>query len=107
MKTKTRNRVCGLVALAAVGMAGAAFCTNTTVKIETTMSVPRCTAVENGVQCPHQAEEGGQYCWRHRGFVKEMNDAWEKTKKWSSDTWKKTKESSSNAWDKATSGSSK
>jgi len=80
-------------------------------KPEKTMQVARCQAVdEKGVQCKYSADAGKEYCWRHRGFVKSMNDAandtskgasksWESTKQWSTNAWQKTKAGAQSAWD--------
>ena len=78
-------------------------------RVEPTMSVARCQAVlKDGSQCPHQAEDGKRFCWRHTGAVKAVNEtvrdagegsrrAWQSTKTWSTNAWQATK----SGWNKA------
>jgi len=103
MKTKVTVIAVGALSIMAVCAA--------TDKPETTMQVARCLALdEKGAQCRHQADAGKKYCWRHRGFVKAMNDtvddtgkgaskSWDATRQWSTNTWQKTKSGARSALD--------
>ena len=93
-----------LICLALLGVvATGAFFTKDPAKVKKTMVVKRCQAVlEDGSQCQHQAESETDYCWRHQGAVKAVNEtmkdareggkrAWASTKSWSSNVWESTK----------------
>jgi len=98
-----------IVTVAVIALAASAACAATNAT-EKTMQVVRCHAVdEKGVQCKHQADAGKEYCWRHRGFVKAMNETmddaskgaskgWASTKQWSTNAWQKTKSGAQSAW---------
>ena len=78
-------------------------------KVEKTMTVNRCQAVlKDGAQCKGQAEDGKDFCWKHRTakvFNETLTDtkegskkAWESTKNWSTNAWESTKSGAKDAW---------
>lgn len=78
-------------------------------KVEKTMTVNRCQAVlKDGTQCKSQAEDGKDFCWKHRtakAFNETLTDtkegskkAWESTKTWSTNAWESTKSGTKEAW---------
>ena len=102
-----QNLICA-VALGVIAT-GALFAKKNPDKVEKTMTVNRCQAVlKDGTQCKSQAEEGKDFCWKHR-TAKAVNDtltdtkegskkAWESTKSWSSNAWESTKSGTKEAW---------
>ena len=73
-------------------------------KVEKTMTVNRCQAVlKDGTQCKSQAEDGKDFCWKHR-TAKAFNETLTDTKEGSKKAWESTKTWSSNAWESAKSG---
>ena len=87
---------------------GALFVKKDADKVEKTMTVNRCQAVlKDGTQCKSQAEDGKDFCWKHRtakAFDETLTDtkegskkAWESTKTWSTNAWESTK----SGWNKA------
>ena len=78
------------------------------VKVEKTMSVSRCQAVlKDGSQCKYQAENGKDFCWRHRGAAKALRDTWDDAGEGANKAWKSTKTWSTNAWENTKSGANK
>ena len=101
-----QNLICA-VALGVVA-AGALF-TKDPSKVEKTMTVNRCQAVlKDGSQCKSPAEEGKDFCWRHRtasaihDTLKDTKEggkkAWESTKTWSTNAWESTKSGAHEVW---------
>ena len=73
-------------------------------KVEKTMTVNRCQAVlKDGTQCKSQAEDGKDFCWKHR-TAKAVNEALTETKEGSKKVWESTKTWSTNAWESTKSG---
>ena len=101
-----QNLICAVV-LGAVAT-GALF-TKDADKVEKTMTVNRCQAVlKDGTQCKSQAEDGKDFCWKHR-TVNAVNEtltdtkegskkAWESTKSWSTNVWETTKSGAKDVW---------
>ena len=78
-------------------------------RVEKTMTESRCQAVlKDGTQCKSQAEDGKDFCWKHRtakAFDETLTDtkegskkAWESTKTWSTNAWESTKSGAKDAW---------
>ena len=73
-------------------------------KVEKTMTVNRCQAVlKDGTQCKSRAEEGKDFCWKHR-TAKAFNETLTDTKEGSKKAWESTKTWSTNAWESTKSG---
>jgi len=78
-------------------------------KVQKTMTVRRCQAIlKDGKQCPNQASDGADHCWKHRGekSVRSAADdvstgaikAWSSTKTWTTNAWQSTKSGANEAW---------
>ena len=102
-----QNLICA-VALGVVA-ASALFEKRDPGKVERTMTVNRCQAVlKDGTQCRSQAEDGKDFCWKHRtarafnetltGTREGGRKAWESTKAWSTNAWESTKSGANEAW---------
>ena len=102
-----QNLICA-VALGVVATS-ALFVKKDPDRVERTMTVNRCQAVlKDGTQCKSQAEEGKDFCWKHRtaNAVNETltdtkeggRKAWESTKTWSSNAWESTRSGAKDAW---------
>ena len=97
-----QNLICAVVL--GVIAAGALFEKKDPDKVEKTMTVNRCQAVlKDGTQCKSLAEEGKDFCWKHR-TAKAFNETLTDTKEGSKKAWESTKTWSSNAWESAKSG---
>lgn len=94
--------------VALVGLAALLSVAEEAVKVEKTMTVSRCQAVlKDGSQCRHQAENGKDFCWRHRGAAKAIRETWTEAGEGANGAWKSTKTWSSNAWESTKSGANK
>lgn len=113
MKKTTLEAGLALALLFGVGVLAESFASTTNAaqpKVDKTMTVARCQAImKDGSQCPHPASEGKDRCWRHRGAVnavgnafddagKEAGEAWLSTKDWSTNAWRTTKSRAGKAW---------
>ena len=102
-----QNLICAVVL--GVIATSALFVKKDSDKVEKTMTVNRCQAVlKDGTQCKNQAEDGKEFCWKHR-TAKAVNEtltdtkeggkkAWESTKTWSTNAWESTKSGAKEAW---------
>lgn len=95
-----------LLCLALLGVvASGAFFAKDPAKVKKTMTVSRCQAVlSDGSQCRRQAESGKDFCWRHTGAVKAVNDTLDEAGKGSQRAWQSTKTWSTNAWESTKTG---
>ena len=83
-----------------------AFAATNKVEVAKTMTVKRCQAVRNGLQCVDQAQPGKDYCWKHRGFAKAVGEMAEDASDGMGRAWNATKGGATNAWE-ATKGGAK
>ena len=104
MKTNLVMR-CAAALLVGTGVAAAALAGGSQVKLEKSLTVPRCQAVlADGSQCPQPADKDTGRCWRHRGAAKAVNDAVTEAGKELDAAWTEMRDWSTNAWQETKSG---